>query len=52
MCVLACSFYVVVSSSQPENGQYGPKHVGVHLAIKYTYVTQLCLTIYNFQPYA
>jgi len=26
-----------------------PKHVVVHLAIKYTYVTQLCLTIYNFQ---
>ena len=34
---------------QPEDGQYGPKHVVVHLAIKYTYVTQLCLTIYNFQ---
>jgi len=29
--------------------QYRPKHVVVHLAIKYTYVTQLCLTIYNFQ---
>ena len=34
---------------KPEDGQYGPKHVVVHLAIKYTYVTQLCLTIYNFQ---
>ena len=34
---------------QPEDGQYGPKHVVVHLAIKYAYVTQLCLTIYNFQ---
>ena len=31
---------------QPEDGQYRPKHVVVHLAIKYT---QLCLTIYNFQ---
>ena len=30
---------------QPEDGQYGPKHVVAHLAIKYTYVTQLCLTI-------
>jgi len=29
----------------------GPKHVVVHLAIKYTYVTQLCLTIYNFQVF-
>jgi len=38
-----------VSLRQPEDGQYGPKHVVVHLAIKYTYVTQLCLTIYNFQ---
>ena len=34
---------------QPEDGQYRPKHVVVHLAIKYTYVTQLCLTIYSFQ---
>ena len=33
---------------QPEDGQYGPKHVVVYLVIKYTYVTQLCLTIYNF----
>jgi hypothetical protein len=25
---------------QPEDGQYGSKHVVVHLAIKYIYVTQ------------
>jgi hypothetical protein len=30
-------------------GQYGSKHAVVHLAIKNTYVTQLFLTIYNFQ---
>ena len=37
---------------QPEDGQYGPKHVVVHLAIKYAYVTELCLTIYNFQEFS
>jgi len=39
----------LVLLKQPDDGQYGPEHVVVHLAIKYTYVTQLCLTIYNFQ---
>jgi len=34
---------------QPEDGQFGPKHVVVCLSIKYTYVTGLCLTIHNFQ---
>ena len=33
---------------QTEDGQYGPKRVVVNLAIKNTYVTQLCLTTYNF----
>ena len=36
---------------QREDGQYGPKHVVAHLAIKYTNVTQLCLTTYSFQDF-
>ena len=30
---------------QPEDGQYRLKHEVVHLAIKYTYVTQSCLAL-------
>ena len=44
-----CSSLHAEGLRQPEDGQYGLKHVAVHLAIKYTYVTQLCLTIYSFQ---
>jgi len=38
-----------VSLRHPEDGQYGPKNLVVHLATKYTYVTQLCSTIHSFQ---
>ena len=36
---------------QPEHGQYRPKHVVHYTVIKYTYVTQLCLTTYHFPSF-